>query len=81
MIKSDGDLRMLGTRDGLAHAMIQVRQAIGRINGQYSPRIDPRHVRKLAAREAVLRPLQDLNLWLTCQHMAVMEAYEKSRTP
>lgn len=75
---SDGDLRMLGTRDGLAHALIWVRDHIERINGRYAPRIDPRHVRKLAAREAVLRPLKELEARIAKSHAETQEAYRLS---
>lgn len=78
-MKSDGDLRMLGVRDGFAHTMIRVRNIIGQIDGLYSQRIDARHVRKRAARDAVLRPLKELDTWLTEQHASVVVAYERSR--
>lgn len=75
---SDGDLRMLGTRDGLSHALIWVRQHIAIIKGPYSPRIHPRHTRKLKAREAVLRPLLELEARIAKSHADTQEAYRKS---
>ena len=77
-MQKSGDLRMLGSRDGFAHALIRVRQEIAHIAGPYSPRIDPRHVRKLAERERRLRPLRDLEKWIVEQHLAVRDAYLKS---
>ncbi len=78
--RRDGDLRMLGARDGLAHALIWVRQHIGSIDGSYAPRIHPRHIRKLAARDAILRPLKELEARIAKSHAETMAAYERSRT-
>ena len=74
-MSKDGDLRMLGACDGFAHALIRVRQEIAPIDGQYSPRIDPRHVRKLADKQRRLRPLRELEKWLVEQHAATQKAY------
>lgn len=76
----DGDLRMLGARDGLAHALIWVRQHIGIIDGPYSPRIHPRHTKKRAARDAILRPLKELEQRIAKSHAETQEAYRKTVT-
>lgn len=77
-MKTDGDMRMLGTRDGLAHALIWVRGAIASIDGIYAPRIDPRHKHKRAARDAVLRPLKELEARIAKSHAETMAAYNTS---
>lgn len=74
----DGDLRMLGARDGLAHALIWVREHIRRIDGLYAPRIEPRHTRKRSSRDAVLRPLKELEAMLAKGHSETQAAYDKS---
>lgn len=76
---SDGDMRMLGTRDGLVHALIWVQNQINAIDGQYAPRIDPRHKRKRAARNAVLRPLKELEARIAKAHKECGAAYEASK--
>ncbi len=74
----DGNLRMLGACDGYAHALIRVRQEIAPIDGQYSPGIHPRHVRKLADKQRRLRPLRELEKWLTEQHAETQKAYRST---
>lgn len=73
-----GDLRMLGTRDGLMHALVWVRQHIGAIDGTYAPRIHPRHKRKRAARDAVVRPLRELEQRLAKSVEDTKAAYKRS---
>lgn len=79
-MKSDGDLRMLGTCDGLAHALIWVCNHISQIDGLYAQRIDSRHVHKRAARDAILRPLKELEAQIAKSHNETMIAYENTRT-
>lgn len=74
----DGDMRMLGAVDGYAHALIDVRQQIGIIDGTYAPRILPHHKKKRAARDAILRPLKDLERKFAEQHAACQAAYRKT---
>jgi len=74
---ADGDLRMLGAVDGYCHALIDVRQQIGALT--YYP-IDPRHKRKIAARDAVLRPLRELEEKFAKNHAQCREAYHKTTT-
>jgi len=75
----DGDMRMLGAADGFVHAIADVRTKIWHLTA-YQP-IHPRHVRKLAAREKLLRPLRELEArWM--QNLSdCRAAYEKSREP
>lgn len=72
----DEAIRVLGARDGLAHALIAVNLQIAYIIGPYSPRIHPRHTRKMAERERRLRPLRELQERFTEQHRACQEAYK-----
>lgn len=53
----EGDLRMLGASDGMAHVLVDLKFAIGRI--MHHP-IPARHIRRIKAREEVLRPLREL---------------------
>lgn len=76
---SDGDMRMLGARDGLAHALIWVRGKIAQIDGLYSIKINPRHTRKRAARDAVLRPLKEIEARILKSHDETKAAYDRSR--
>ena len=71
-MQKSGDLRMLGACDGFAHAIVRLRQEIGA--ARYHP-IDPRHVRRLAAREAKLKPLREIEAWLVKQHADTQAAY------
>lgn len=71
----DGDLRMLGAVDGFCHALIDVRNQIGYLT--YHP-IDPRHRRKIKARDAILRPLRELEKKLLADHAATRAAYLKT---
>ena len=50
-MSNSGDLRMLGVCDGFAHAIVYLRREMGAV--RYRP-INPRHVRRIAAREAKL---------------------------
>lgn len=74
----DGDMRMLGVVDGYAHALIDVRQQISAIDGNYAPRIMPQHHKKRAARDAVLRPLKELEAKFAANHAACQAAYRKT---
>lgn len=76
---NDGNMRILGARDGFAHALVWVRRRIGMIDGPYAPRIHPLHVRKRAARDAILRPLKEMEKWLTKSHADTQAAYRQSR--
>lgn len=78
-MKHDGDLRMLGARDGLSHALVWVRNQIDSIDGRYAPRIHPLHRRKRSHRDNVLRPLKELEARLAKGLAETQAAYEKSR--
>lgn len=77
-LSQDGDMRMLGVRDGLAHSLIWVRNEIARIDGRYAPTIHPRHVRLRKRRDEILRPLQELERRIASSHADVVKAYEAS---
>ncbi len=64
-LSNDDRLRCIGAAHEDAAALVRVRQEIGSINYH---RIDPRHVRKLAERKRVLRPLRDIETWLEARH-------------
>lgn len=66
--------RLLGARDGYIHALAAVRLKIGHI--AYYP-IDKRHVRKIAEREAILKPLRELDARLQDDLNGCKAAYDK----
>ena len=78
-MKDDGDLRMLGARDGLASALVHLRCQTMASLKQERQRLDPRHVRKIAENERRLRPLLELDRWLETQVGEVDKAYKKTR--
>lgn len=65
--------RLLGARDGYIHALAAIRLKIGHIT--YYP-IDKRHVRKIAEREAILKPLRELDAKLQDDLNGCKVAYE-----
>ena len=71
-VQKSGDLRMLGACDGFAHAIVRLRQEIGATRYHV---INPLHVRRIAAREAKLKPLREIEAWLVKQHAATQTAY------
>lgn len=52
--------RLLGACDGYIHAMLKVQNTIGRFDSAYFGRFDPRHIRKIAQRDAITKPLREL---------------------
>lgn len=72
--------RLLGARDGLISALLMVRNEITRIDGRYAPTINPRHIRKRAARDAVLKPLRDIERRIEKECSDVREAYSAIAT-
>lgn len=69
--------RLIGLSHAYAHAIVRLKNEIGRRVGNYAPRIPKHHTRKLAAREEVVRPLREMKDWLTEQHACAQEAYRK----
>lgn len=66
---------MLGAVDGYAHAIVRLRQEIWSITYHG---VDPRHTRKIAARETRLKSLRSIEAWLVDRHKETREAYEKT---
>jgi hypothetical protein len=80
MTNREPDLRILGASDGYGHALVHLRATlISPLVGRYSPGIHPRHVKKLAAREAKLKPLRELEAWLIEQHQKCRDTFEQQR--
>lgn len=76
-LSQDDRLRVLGARDGYAHALVHLRMShIWPLDGNYSPIIHPHHTRKLAARAAKLKPLREIEAWLVEQYENCQKAYE-----
>lgn len=75
---SDADretaIRILGAADGYASMLIILR---ARIRNVMSEPIDERHVRKLAARDQVLRPLMALRDFCEARHRECSNAYKR----
>ena len=74
-MRHDEAMRVLGARDGYIGALLKVRTQIGNIT-HYQP-IDPRHVRKIAAREKLLRPLRELERLFEEQRVACQKSYNE----
>jgi hypothetical protein len=51
--------RLLGARDGYIHSLMTVRMMIRRFDSIYTGRFHPRHVRKIAQRDAITKPLRE----------------------
>lgn len=77
-MSKDGDLRMLGAADGLSHALIWVREQISGIDGIYAPLIRHRHHKRRAARDAILRPLKELEQRIAKSHTETRAAYQRT---
>lgn len=69
--------RLLGACDGYIHAMLKVRNAIGRFDGPYTGRFHPRHVRKIAERDAITKPLRELAATMEADLRECQEAYRQ----
>jgi hypothetical protein len=78
-MSEDGDLRMLGARDGLVTALLDVRNEIANLDGPYR-KINPRHTSKIEQRDRDLAPLRRIERHLMSQIEAVKAAYEDSKT-
>ena len=69
--------RLLGACDGYAHSLVAIRTMIARFDGAYAGRFDPRHVRKIAQRDAVTKPLRELDSRLEADLRRCQEAYKR----
>lgn len=69
--------RLLGARDGYIHSLLAIRGVIGRFHGQYTGQFHPRHVRKIAHRDAVTKPLRDLEAQIEADMRRCQEAYQR----
>jgi hypothetical protein len=72
-----GDMRMLGVVDATAHALLDVQNEIKHFYNRYRP-INPRHVRKIAEREAIVAPLRRLERHLIDMHEKCQARYQES---
>lgn len=69
-------MRLLGVRDGYIHAICDLKIKIGHINYD---RIDPRFVRQVRQREAILKPMRDLLQKFEADFHSVQAAYKMQR--
>lgn len=74
MTTPDEKLRMIGSAHAQAMILVWIRQHIGAIDGRYAPRIHPRHTKKRAARNSVLRPLKELESRISESHQKTQAA-------
>lgn len=77
-LTEDGLSRLLGHRDGIVTALLEVRKQISSIEYRYQ-HISPRHTRKIAKRDAMLQPLRELESILTTKHQQNQAAYDAQR--
>jgi len=66
--------RLLGACDGYIHAIVDIRLRIGHLKYYH---IDPRHVRKIAQRDSVIKPLRDLEAKLEADLRRCQAAYQR----
>lgn len=71
---SDALSRLLGACDGYIHAIVDIRLRISHLKYY---RIEPRHIRKIAQRDAVIKPLRDLEAKLEADLRSCQAAYKK----
>jgi hypothetical protein len=71
--------RVLGARDGYVAALIDVEQMIARFDGPYRGRFNPRHVRKIAERDAITAPLRELAKYFRDGMNSCQTAYDRER--
>ena len=67
--------RLLGHRDGIVTALLQVRTMIGAVQYRYQ-HTSPHHTKKLAKRDAILQPLRDLERILDDKRHGCQTAYD-----
>lgn len=76
IIWSDDALsRLLGACDGYVHALLAVKNKIGQFDSSYVGRFNPRHVRKIAQRNAITKPLREIAALLEADLRKCQEAY------
>jgi hypothetical protein len=69
--------RLLGARDGYISCLLTVRGMIQRFDGDYSGRFHPRHVRKIAERDAITKPLREIAAGIEADILRCREAYHR----
>jgi hypothetical protein len=68
--------RLLGTRDGYVHSLLAIRATIHRFHGQYTGQFHPRHVRKIARRDAITKPLRELEKQIEADMIRCRDEYQ-----
>lgn len=74
----DGIMRMLGSRDGLLHALVLVEAVIERYHGPYRGNFNPKHTRKIAERDAIVGPMREIAKILDTNMRECLRVYEKN---
>jgi len=69
--------RLLGARDGLAQGLCAVESEISHYDGPYQGRLNPRHTRKIAERDAITAPLKRLAKRLREDYRSCQLAYDR----
>lgn len=68
--------RLLGTRDGYVHSLLAIRAMINRFHSQYTGQFHPRHVRKIERRDAITKPLRELEKQIEADMIRCRDAYQ-----
>lgn len=76
---ADALSRLLGAIDGYAKALVALRTKIAHFDGVYAGRFPAHHRRKIAARDAITKPMRELasdieNNLRECQHVYKRES-------
>lgn len=74
----DGVSRLLGSRDGILHALCLVESFIARYHGPYRGNFPPRHVRKIKQRDAIVGPMREIAAILDRDMRECLLAYQKN---
>lgn len=69
--------RLLGARDGYIHSLLAVRGMIQRFHGQYTGQFHPRHTKKIERRDAITKPLRELECQIENDLRRCSEAYKR----
>ncbi len=69
--------RLLGACDGYVHSMLAVRGMINRYHSQYTGQFNPRHVRKIAQRDTITKPLRELDKQIEADLRRCQEVYQR----
>lgn len=69
--------RLLGVCDGYIHGLLAVRMMIRRFDSIYTGRFNPRHTRKIERRDAITKPMREIEAKLEADLRSCRETYRR----